>query len=80
LISKEIRRRLLKFYFSVLFLRKQLTWKHWFGIITVVIGLAVVGVSDIIFSKNPEGNHTNAEKIAGDALILVAMLFTSFQV
>ncbi|CAF1118234.1 unnamed protein product [Adineta steineri] len=65
---------------SVIFLRRNLTWKQWLGILTVVAGLAVVGISDIIFSKHPEGNHTNMEKIAGDALILVAMLFTSFQV
>ena len=66
--------------FSVLFLRKNLTWKHWLGIFAVVVGLSIVGVSDVIFSKQPEGNHTNAEKLAGDALILIAMLFTSFQV
>ena len=50
------------------------------GILTVVAGLAVVGVSDILFSKHTEGSHTNKEKIAGDALILVGMLFTGFQV
>lgn len=50
------------------------------GILTVVAGLAVVGVSDILFSKQTEGSHTNKEKIAGDALILVGMLFTGFQV
>ncbi len=66
--------------FSVLFLRKKLTWKHWLGILAVVAGLAVVGISDILFSKQTEGTHTNTEKIAGDALILVGMLFTSFQV
>lgn len=65
---------------SVLFLRKKLSCIHWLGIATVVSGLAVVGVSDILFSKHPEGSHSNTEKIAGDALILVAMLFTSFQV
>ena len=64
----------------MLFLRKRLTWKHWLGIAAVVAGLAVVGVSDILFSSHPEGTHTNAEKITGDALILVGMLFTSFQV
>ncbi len=68
------------FFISVAFLRKKLTWKHWLGIIAVVAGLAVVGVSDILFSKHPEGSHTNTEKIAGDALILVGMLFTSCQV
>lgn len=66
--------------FSVAFLRKKLTASHWIGIISVVCGLAVVGVSDIIFSKVPEGGHTNTQKIAGDALILIGMLFTSFQV
>lgn len=65
---------------SVAFLRRRLTWKHWMGILTVVAGLAVVGVSDILFSKQTEGSHTNKEKIAGDALILVGMLFTGFQV
>lgn len=65
---------------SVLFLRRSLTWKHWLGIATVVAGLSVVGISDVLFSKESEGSHTNAEKLAGDALILIAMLFTSFQV
>ena len=68
------------FLLSVAFLRKRLTWKHWLGIVTVVAGLAVVGVSDILFSKQTEGSHTNTEKITGDLLILVGMLFTSFQV
>jgi hypothetical protein len=63
-----------------MFLRKKLSFVHWLGIVTVVIGLSVVGVSDVLFSKTPEGSHTNTEKITGDALILVAMLFTSFQV
>ena len=62
------------------FLRKRFTWKHWLGIVTVVAGLAVVAVSDILFSKQTEGSHTNTEKIVGDALILVGMLFASFQV
>jgi drug/metabolite transporter (DMT)-like permease len=70
----------LDFVFSVVFLRKTLSKSHWLGILTVVAGLAVVGVSDIIFSNKPEGSHSNAERIAGDALILIAMLFTSFQV
>jgi drug/metabolite transporter (DMT)-like permease len=65
---------------SVAFLRKKLTWKHWLGIAAVVAGLGVVGVSDILFAKHPEGSHTNKQKIAGDVLILIGMLFTSFQV
>ena len=70
----------INFFFSVLFLRRTLTWKHWLGIVTVVAGLSVVGISDVLFSKESEGSHSNSEKLAGDALILIAMLFTSFQV
>ena len=66
--------------FSVLFLQKKLSALHWLGIATVVAGLSVVGVSDVLFSQHPEGSHSNTEKIAGDALILVGMLFTSCQV
>ncbi|UJR30474.1 hypothetical protein I4U23_018007 [Adineta vaga] len=71
---------LLLYLGSVVFLRKKLTWKHWLGIFAVVAGLAVIGVSDILFSNHPEGSHTNTEKIIGDVLILIAMLFTSCQV
>jgi hypothetical protein len=78
--KRQSKEKLFFIYFSVLFLRKKLSWKHWLGIITVVAGLAVIGVSDIIFTKHPEGSHTNTEKIAGDVLILVGMLFTSCQV
>jgi drug/metabolite transporter (DMT)-like permease len=66
--------------FSILFLRKKLTLIHWCGIGTVVAGLVVVGVSDLIFAKEPEGNHTDKEKAFGIILILAAMVFTSLQV
>ena len=44
--------------FSILFLKKRLTITQWFGILTAVSGLVVVGVSDLLFDKTPEGNHT----------------------
>ena len=50
------------------------------GIVTVVTGLVVVGVSDLVFDKQPQGNHTNVEKAIGIGLILLAMIFTSGQV
>jgi drug/metabolite transporter (DMT)-like permease len=67
-------------FFSIFFLKKRLTGIQWAGILTVVSGLVVVGVSDLLFSKVPEGNHTNKEKAVGIMLILLAMVFTSFQV
>jgi len=65
--------------FSILFLKKKLKGVHWLGIATVVAGLVVVGLSDLIFSKESEGNHTGGEKTAGILLILLAMIFTSLQ-
>lgn len=66
--------------FSIIFLRRRLTRVHWLGIITVVDGLIVVGVSDLLFSKDSEGDHTNAQKALGILLILLGMIFTSLQV
>jgi drug/metabolite transporter (DMT)-like permease len=66
--------------FSILFLKKKLTPLHWLGIAVVVSGLVVVGVSDLLFDKTPQGNHTGGEKVVGILLILLAMIFTSLQV
>ncbi|CAF1124850.1 unnamed protein product [Adineta ricciae] len=65
---------------SILFLKKRLNGIQWLGIGTVVTGLVVVGVSDLLFDKTKEGNHSSGEKVAGILLILLAMLFTSGQV
>ncbi|CAF1368669.1 unnamed protein product, partial [Didymodactylos carnosus] len=64
---------------SVAFLGKKLTLYHWLGILTVVIGLSVVGISDILFDKS-DTTHSNSDKIAGDMLILMGQIFTAFQV
>ena len=53
---------------------------QWIGIFTVVSGLVVVGVSDLLFNKTPEGDHTSGEKVLGIGLIILAMIFTSWQV
>lgn len=66
--------------FSILFLGKRLKLMQWLGILTVVSGLVVVGVSDLLFDKSPEGNHSSGEKVLGIGLILLGMIFTSCQV
>jgi len=66
--------------FSILFLKKRLDLMQWIGIFTVVAGLVVVGVSDLLFNKTPEGDHTSGEKVLGIGLIILAMIFTSWQV
>ncbi|CAF1291902.1 unnamed protein product [Adineta steineri] len=65
---------------SVLFLKRRLKLLEWCGIFVVVLGLVIVGLSDLLFDKTPQGNHTNGEKVIGIGLILLAMIFTSFQV
>lgn len=66
---------------SIIFLKKKLTVANWLGILTVVSGLVVVGVSDLVFDKQPQGNnHTGVEKAIGIGLILLGMIFTSGQV
>ncbi|CAF0843691.1 unnamed protein product [Rotaria sp. Silwood1] len=65
--------------FTAIF-RKRLSLIHWLGILTVVAGLVVVGVSDLLFSKESEGNHTGIQKLLGIFLIILAMIFTSLQV
>jgi drug/metabolite transporter (DMT)-like permease len=67
-------------FFSIIFLRKKLKVLQWAGIITVVVGLVVVGLSDLLFDTKPEGNHTGGEKSLGIILILSGMIFTSLQV
>ena len=69
-----------EFLFSILLLRKKLTPIQGLGILTVVAGLVVVGLVDLYFDKQTQGNHTVGEKVAGVVLILVAMVFTSLQV
>ena len=41
---------------SVAFLRRSIKQKSWLGIACVVVGLVLVGVSDIVFST-PVGDH-----------------------
>lgn len=38
---------------SVGFLRRVLRPFHWLGMFTILVGLGVVGLSDILFNKDP---------------------------
>lgn len=43
---------------SIAFLERQIGLKQWLGILTIVLGLFIVGAADILFnsSKNPDTN------------------------
>lgn len=61
---------------SVAFLHKKLRGYEWVGILFVIIGLAVVGLSDLI--SNHTGKGVNS-MITGDLLIVMAQIVTAAQ-
>lgn len=62
---------------SVAFLGRKLKLYEWLGILFVILGLAVVGVSDML-SGNDTGKDRNS-LITGDLLIITAQIITATQ-
>ncbi|CAG9537189.1 unnamed protein product [Cercopithifilaria johnstoni] len=63
--------------FSVAFLRSNLQGFRWLGMGFITIGLAIVGVSDIIFDENSK--HDINGIITGDLLIIIAQIIVALQ-
>lgn len=63
---------------SVAFLGRKLRYFQWLGIVAVIAGLVVVGVSDFI-SGDTEGEYTLNGIITGDLLIIAAQVVTATQ-
>lgn len=64
---------------SIVFLRRRLIYRQWAGIIIIIAGLAMVGVSDMIAGADAGSHHSKEEVILGDAIILVAQIITAIQ-
>lgn len=64
---------------SMIFLRRRLVLREWLGIAIIVVGLAMVGVSDMISGKEAGSHHSTEEVITGDLIILVAQIITATQ-
>jgi len=62
---------------SVAFLNRTISWSKWIGMYIVIAGLAVVGVSDILFGNN-DNTDSNAI-ITGDLLIILAQIIAACQ-
>jgi len=62
---------------SVAFLQRKLKAYEWFGILFVILGLVVVGTSDLL-SGNQTGKDRNS-LITGDLLIITAQIITAAQ-
>ncbi|XP_045467114.1 solute carrier family 35 member F6-like [Harmonia axyridis] len=63
---------------SMAFLERVLKKKEWAGIIFVILGLAIVGVSDSVYGKD-SGDHSKNDIITGDLLIIIAQIITAVQ-
>lgn len=62
---------------SVAFLERVLKKKEWVGIIFVILGLVVVGLSDFLFLDETKKDSNSV--ITGDLLIVIAQIITAVQ-
>lgn len=62
---------------SVAFLNRQLTFIKWFGISFIIVGLAIVGLSDFTTSGTNAFGKNNM--ITGDLLIVMAQIISASQ-
>ena len=63
---------------SVAFLGNKLKLHHWIGMVTVILGLAVVGIGDVVYFKGGQG-LTKEYVMAGDLLIILAQGIVAIQ-
>ncbi|XP_052865912.1 solute carrier family 35 member F6 [Anopheles cruzii] len=64
---------------SVAFLNRTLVKREWFGIGFIMLGLVVVGMSDVISNDNNGSQYTRNNIITGDLLIILAQIITAVQ-
>lgn len=62
---------------SILFLKKRVRMYQWVGVVFVILGLGVVGLADMFFSKST--TYSFGDIIMGDTLIILAQLITACQ-
>lgn len=64
---------------SVAFLNRSLVSREWVGILFIIIGLGVVGVSDFVSDDGAGTTYTRNNVITGDLLIILAQIITAVQ-
>ncbi|XP_073985672.1 transport and golgi organization 9 [Rhodnius prolixus] len=64
---------------SMIFLRRKITWQQWLGILLVLAGLVVVGVSDYLLNKDSAESSNTNNMIMGDLIIVGAQIITAAQ-
>uniref|UniRef100_A0A8D8BC95 Solute carrier family 35 member F6 n=1 Tax=Culex pipiens TaxID=7175 RepID=A0A8D8BC95_CULPI len=64
---------------SVAFLNRTLVSREWIGILFILIGLGVVGVSDFAADNGEGTSYSRNNVITGDLLIILAQIITAVQ-
>lgn len=64
---------------SVAFLNRTLVKREWIGIGFIMLGLVVVGLSDVVSNDNNGSQYTRNNVITGDLLIILAQIITAVQ-
>ncbi|XP_058821492.1 solute carrier family 35 member F6 [Topomyia yanbarensis] len=64
---------------SVAFLNRTLVSREWTGILFIILGLAVVGVSDFVSNDGDNSTYSRNNVITGDLLIILAQIITAVQ-
>jgi len=66
--------------FSIMFLDKVLKCVQWLGIVTILVGLSTVGLSDVLFPSTDSTEIYNRNSlITGDLLIILAQIISACQ-
>lgn len=64
---------------SVAFLNRNLVSREWIGILFIIMGLAVVGLSDFMSNDGNDSSYSKNNIITGDLLIILAQIITAVQ-
>jgi drug/metabolite transporter (DMT)-like permease len=66
--------------FSVTFLKRKLYAFHWLGLITVVLGLATVGLSNVLGNSQQPNSGDSASLLFGMSLVMLGQVVQAAQV
>ena len=65
--------------FSFLFLNRRHPLYRWIGLLTVFVGVAIVGLSGVDNKENEEDNETIGQEVFGVLCVVLAQVFTATQ-
>ncbi len=65
--------------FSIVFLKKELYRHHWLGILIIFLGFSIITLSNFLNGNNDSGGKDSKSTVLGLSLMLLSLIFSSFQ-